>query len=222
MSSYIHESDGLCTRTDHVRATGAHKAPGESSEIRMRLLKTCSILYTRFTFFGVRAGVIRAILVYLSITWTGLGCSGALLYSSGVEIELSPYIHPPSRLLCLRAIDSKWKMLLNSVCWMCLRAPRCLWWNSTVSSGAETSEADSQELCLWSYPFHLMRYWNLFWYQQLLSISSTSHSASLLMTMGGGWSSIFHPVIGSSRAKVSFTTLNTGWSCFIQCGSFKQ
>jgi len=29
---------------------------------------------------------------YFSNTWTGLGCSRALLYSSGVEIELSPYI----------------------------------------------------------------------------------------------------------------------------------
>jgi len=33
----------------HVRATG-HKTPGESSEIRMRLLKGCSTLYTKFTF----------------------------------------------------------------------------------------------------------------------------------------------------------------------------
>jgi len=32
-----------------VRATG-HKTPGESSEIRMRLLKGYSTLYTRFTF----------------------------------------------------------------------------------------------------------------------------------------------------------------------------
>jgi len=32
-----------------VRATG-HKTPGESSEIRIRLLKGYSTLYTRFTF----------------------------------------------------------------------------------------------------------------------------------------------------------------------------
>ena len=88
-------------------------------------------------------------------------------------------------------------------------------WNSAVSSGAETLEVDSQELCSWLYPFHLMRYWNLLWYQWLLSISSTSHSASPSMTMGSGWSSIFQPVIRSSRARVSFTTLNTRWSCFI-------
>jgi len=38
----------------------------------------------------------------------------------------------------------------------------------------------------------------------------------------GQWSSILCPIIGSSGAEVSFTTLNTGWSCFIQCGSLKQ
>ena len=32
----------------------------------------------------------------------------------------------------------------------------------------------------------------------------------------------FSPGIGSSRAGGSFTMLNTGWSCFIQCGSFKR
>jgi len=42
-----------------------HQTPGESSEIRMRLLKECSILYTGFAF---RVSVIRAILVCLSIT----------------------------------------------------------------------------------------------------------------------------------------------------------
>ena len=113
-------------------------------------------------------------------------------------------------------------MLQNSMCWMCLGAPGCLRWNSAVSSRAETSEADSQELCLRPYPFYLMRYWNLLRCQRLSSISSTSHSGSLSMTMGGGWSSVFRPVIGSSRAGVSFTTLNTGQSCFIRCGSLKQ
>jgi len=34
----------------------------------MRLLKGCSTLYTKFTFFGVRVSVIEAILVCLSIT----------------------------------------------------------------------------------------------------------------------------------------------------------
>ena len=94
-------------------------------------------------------------------------------------------------------------------------------WNSTVSSGAETLEVDSQELCLRLYPFHLMRYWNLLQYQWLSSISSTSHSASPSIITGSGWSSIFQPVIRSFRARVSFTTLNTGWSCFIQSGSLK-
>jgi len=47
-----------------VRAT-RHKTPGESSEIRMRLLEECSTLYTGSAF---RVSVIGAILVYLSIT----------------------------------------------------------------------------------------------------------------------------------------------------------
>jgi len=115
-------------------------------------------------------------------------------------------------------MDSEWKMLLNSARRTCLGAPGCLRWNSAVSSGAKTSEADSQELCSRPYPFHLMRYWNRLQYQRLSSISSTSHSASPSMTMGGGWSSILRPVIGLSGAGVSFTTLNTGWSCFIRYG----
>ena len=50
--------------TANVRATG-HKTPGESSEIRMRLLEGCSTLYTGSAF---RVSVIGAILVCLSIT----------------------------------------------------------------------------------------------------------------------------------------------------------
>jgi len=48
----------------HVRATG-HETPGESSEIRMRLLEGYSTLYT---FFGIRVGRIRAKLVCLDVT----------------------------------------------------------------------------------------------------------------------------------------------------------
>ena len=77
-------------------------------------------------------------------------------------------------------------MLSNSVYQMCLGAPGCLRWNSAVSSGTETLEADSQELGSQLYPFHLMRYWNLLRCQWLSSISSTSHFASPSMTMGGG------------------------------------
>ena len=47
-----------------VRATG-HKTPGESSEIRMRLLEGSSTLYTSLS---VRVGRIGAKLVCLSIT----------------------------------------------------------------------------------------------------------------------------------------------------------
>ena len=59
----------MSRRADHkmgidVRATG-HKAPGESSEIRVRLLEGCSTLYTGSAF---RVSVIRAKLVCLSIT----------------------------------------------------------------------------------------------------------------------------------------------------------
>ena len=113
-------------------------------------------------------------------------------------------------------------MLSNSVHQICLRAPGCLRWNSAVSSGTETSEVDSQELCSRLYPFHLMRYWNLLQCQRLSSISSTSHFASPSMTIGSGWSSVLCPVIRLSGARVSFTMLNTGWSCFIRYGSFRR
>ena len=53
-----------CGATPSVRATG-HKTPGESSEIRMRLLEGSSTLYTSLS---VRVGRIRAKLVCLSIT----------------------------------------------------------------------------------------------------------------------------------------------------------
>jgi len=133
-------------------------------------------------------------------------------------------LHSPPLQDCY--VSEQWtpdeKILSNSVRRMCLGALGCLQWNSAVSAGAETSEVDSQELCSRPYPFHLMRYWNLLRCQRLLSISSTSHSTSPSMTMGGGWSSIFRPGIGLSRAGVSFITLNTGWSCFILCGSFRR
>ena len=51
----------------NIRATG-HKTPGESSEIRMRLLEGSFILYTKLTSLSVRVSRIGAKLVYLSIT----------------------------------------------------------------------------------------------------------------------------------------------------------
>ena len=83
----------------------------------------------------------------------------------------------PSRLLCLGAMDSEWKILSNFAHRTCLGVLGCLQWNSTMSSGVETLEADSQELCSQPYPFYLMRYWNLLRCQWLSSISSTPHSA---------------------------------------------
>ena len=185
----------------------------------MRLLEGSFTLYTSLS---VRVSRIRAKLVCLSITSkqakVALKCCQAV---QGWKWRYPLTFTPPSRLLHLGAMDSGWKILSNSTYWMCLGALGCLRWNFVVSSGAETSEADSQELCSRPYPFHLMRYWNLLRCQQLSSISSTSHSASLSMIMGSGWSSVFCPVIRSSGARVSFTMLNTGWSCFIWCGSFR-
>ena len=173
----------------------------------MRLLEGSFTLYTSLS---VKVSRIGAKLVCLSITSkqakVAPECCQAV---QGWKWRCPLTFTPSSRLLRLRAIDSEWKMLLNSVCRTCLGAPGCLRWNSAVSSGAETSEVDSQELCSRPYPFHLIRYWNLLRCQQLSSISSTSHSASPSTTMGGGWSSILHPVIRSSGARVSFTTLNT-------------
>jgi len=54
-------------RGNLVRVT-RHKTPGESSEIRMRLLEGSFILYTKLTFLSVRVSRIRAKLVCLSIT----------------------------------------------------------------------------------------------------------------------------------------------------------
>jgi len=53
--------------TATVRVTG-HKTPGESSEIRMRLLEGSFTLYTSFTSLSVRVSRIGAKLVCLSIT----------------------------------------------------------------------------------------------------------------------------------------------------------
>ena len=67
-----------------------------------------------------------------------------------------------------------------------------------------------------------MTNWNLLWYQQLSNISFTSHSASLLMTMGGGRACGFLPGIGSSRMADNFTTLNTGCNCLIPWSNLRQ
>jgi len=40
--------------------------------------------------------------------------------------------------------------------------------------------------------------------------------------IGGSSSYDLHPSIGSSGVVESFTTLNTGWSFFIACGSLRQ
>ena len=58
------KTKGVAQWPESVRATG-HKTPGESSEIRMRLLEGCSTLYTGSAF---RVSVIGAKLVCLSIT----------------------------------------------------------------------------------------------------------------------------------------------------------
>ena len=64
IGSWISVLTSSMFNTANVRATG-HKTPGESSEIRMRLLEGCSTLYTGSAF---RVSVIGAILVCLSIT----------------------------------------------------------------------------------------------------------------------------------------------------------
>jgi len=58
---------GVAGLSIDVRAT-EHKTPGESSEIRMRLLEGSFTLYTSFTSLSVRVSRIRAKLVCLSIT----------------------------------------------------------------------------------------------------------------------------------------------------------
>ena len=75
--------------------------------------------------------------------------------------------------------------------------------------------AISQELCSLLKPFHLTRNWNLLQCQRLFNISSTSHSSSLLTTMGGGGACGFLPRIGSSGAADNFMTLNTGCNYLI-------
>jgi len=63
--------------------------------------------------------------------------------------------------------------------------------------------------------FHLIRYCSLFQCYQLFNISSTSHSFSWFTITGVETTVDFYPVIGSSGAAVSFTTLNTRWSLLL-------
>ena len=50
---------------------------------------------------------------YFSNTWTGLGCSGALLCSSRVEIELSPYIYPLFKIATFRSNGLRMKDIVE-------------------------------------------------------------------------------------------------------------
>ena len=84
-----------------------------------------------------------------------------------------------------------------------------------MRSSALTSEATSQKLCSLLKPFHLTRNWNLLWCQWLFNISSTFHSFSLSMIIGGGGACGFLPRIRSSRVADNFTMLNTGCNCLI-------
>ena len=70
--------------------------------------------------------------------------------------------------------------------------------------------------------FCYMTNWNLLWCQRLSNISSTSHFASLSMTMGGGRACGFFPSIGSSGMADNFTTLNTRCNCLILWGNLRQ
>ena len=174
----------------------------------MRFLEGYSTLYTSLS---VRVSRIRAKLVCLSTPSKQAKIAPERCHAiQGWKWRRPLTFTLPSRLLHLGAMDFGRKILSNSVHQICLGALGCLRWNSAMRAGAETLEVDSQELCSWLYPFHLMRYWNLLRCQRLSSISSTSYSASPSMTMGSGWSSVFHSGIGSSGAGVSFTTLNTG------------
>ena len=73
--------------------------------------------------------------------------------------------------------------------------------------------ATSQELCSLLKLFHLIRNWNLLRCQRLSNISSTSHSGSLLTTIGSGRACGFLPDIRSFRVADNLTTLNTGCNC---------
>ena len=126
-----------------------------------------------------------------------------------------------SRLLYLEAMVLERKIMLKFTCWIYLGAMGYLQQNSTMRSSTEMSKAAFQELYSLLNPFYFTRNWNLLLCQQLSKISSTSHSSSLSMTTGNGRGLGFLPRIGSSGVADSFTTLNTGQSFFIACGSLR-
>ena len=127
---------------------------------------------------------------------------------SGVMYEGSPYIYPSSKVAASRSngsgIENDVEVSLADVSWGGWVLPIVL-----------RDEVLSHELCSLLKPFHLTRNWNLLWCQRLFNISSTSHSSSPSITMGGGRACGFLPRIGSSRAADNFTTLNTGCNCLI-------
>src|SRR5271154_7545044 len=107
----------------------------------------------------------------------------------------------------------------NSIVRMHLAAPGCLQWKSATSSGAWTLSQGSQELCSIPKSFHLTRYCNFRFIILLSRISSTTHSSSPSMISGSGGGGACRPTMGSGGAGVSLTTLKTGWSRFMDCGS---
>jgi len=82
-----------CSLPSPVRATG-HKTPGESSEIRMRLLKGYSTLYSSrveielssYIPFSSLCSLIPLYSLYILTRSWALGVKGTVLYNCGVEL----------------------------------------------------------------------------------------------------------------------------------------
>jgi len=118
-----------------------------------------------------------------------------------------------SRLLWLKVIKIVWNLMVkNPIALMNYKALRFSQWKSITLFGVNTSKVYSQEFSSRPKSFHLMRYWNFSWCQQLSRIFSTSYSSCLSMRIESKRGLRHLLDIGSIGVVINLITLNTKFS----------
>jgi hypothetical protein len=132
------------------------------------------------------------------------GCSSVGFGRPAVEVTLDGGVvaAAASFAAVLSAVSKVfwWSLSMSQVGWEVVRGDNvvlahftallssrgCASWYSRVSSGAWTLLTGSQVLSLSGYPFHLIRYWSLWFHHRWARIASTLYCSSPSIMSGGG------------------------------------
>jgi hypothetical protein len=139
-----------------------------------------------------------------SVYGFGGGCLGVSCGRPAVEVALGGGVvaAAASFAAVFSAVSKvlRWLLSMSQVGWEVVRGNNvilghfaaflssrgCTLWYFRVSSGAWTLPTGFQVLLLSGYPFHLIRYWSLWFRHRWARIASTSYCSSPSITSGGG------------------------------------